>query len=313
MSNENNQELLTKIVEQQSQLLEEMRAQKTRGNRDFWDRLNVMAPIIGASIMAIIGAYFTYTYNLQQLKVQEIQTIEKFIPHLIGTEKSKRAAILAISSLGNAKLATKVASIFASEGTAAALQSIAQQTNDTNDQTMIRDALIKTLDQLAVNYRNENRLDDAITAHQKSIAVKDAQQGRDNTDMAENLTKLSELYEKHGDKAMSEELARRAQTLRKRIATADGVAAEEADSTIRPASLLELKRGAGERPAADTLAPKTDAASDAAPADLKSNLPPDGRGVSHSERLVPHYERPASHLERTVRTADSELRPEITQ
>jgi hypothetical protein len=201
MSNENNQELLAKIVEQQSQLLEEMQAQKARNNRDFWDRLNVMAPIIGASIMAIIGAYFTYSYNQQQLKVQEIQTIEKFIPHLIGTERSKRAAILAISSLGNTKLAGKVASIFASEGTADALQSIAQQTHDTSDQTAIRDALINTLDQLAVKYRNENRLDDAITAHQKSITIKETQQGRD-PDMAENLTKLAEIYEKHGDKTM---------------------------------------------------------------------------------------------------------------
>lgn len=159
MSNTNVEELLMRIAEQQQELLSELRTQRetaaAKPRKDLWDKLMAVAPIFAACIMASIGAYFTYSYNLQQLHVQEIQTVEKFIPHLVGDEKSKRAAILAISSMGNATLAAKVAKMFASEGTASALRSIAQ-TSDSKDQDMIREALVKTLDVLAEKTRQES-------------------------------------------------------------------------------------------------------------------------------------------------------------
>lgn len=148
-------ELLVRIVEQQSELLVELRSQRKTG-KDFWDRLTAISPILSAVIIACIGAYFTYSYNLQALKMQEIQTVERFIPHLVGNERTKRAAILAISSMGNATLAAKMASMFASEGTASALQSIAQN-GEEKDQAVIKEALYKTLDVLAEKYKTEGR------------------------------------------------------------------------------------------------------------------------------------------------------------
>jgi hypothetical protein len=61
--------------------------------KDIWDKIAALAPIISGMLIFVMGGYFTYSYNQQQLRVQEIQTIEKFIPHLMGNDQSKRAAI----------------------------------------------------------------------------------------------------------------------------------------------------------------------------------------------------------------------------
>src|ERR1700757_2317233 len=119
MTEDATNDVLAKVIEQQNELAKQLHVlQNAKVHKDWWDRVYAVAPIFSAVIIACTGAYFTWTYNLQQLKLQEIQTIEKFMPHLAGDEREKRAAILAISSLGNAKLAAKVASVFASSGTA---------------------------------------------------------------------------------------------------------------------------------------------------------------------------------------------------
>lgn len=57
--------------------------------------------------MAIAGALFTRVYNEkqdarnaalkeQEIRIAQIQTVEKFIPHLTGTEDQKKIAILAV-------------------------------------------------------------------------------------------------------------------------------------------------------------------------------------------------------------------------
>src|SRR5438105_13580891 len=42
--------------------------------KDGWDRITAIAPLMSALIIACTGAYFTFAYNEQQLKVQQIQT-----------------------------------------------------------------------------------------------------------------------------------------------------------------------------------------------------------------------------------------------
>ncbi len=213
---------LKQLLSEQSQLrqrqadIEENLLRLTPSRKDGWDRRSAMAPIVSAALIASIGAYFTWSYNLQQLKVQEIQTIERFIPHLTGSEKSKRAAILAISSLGNASLAGKVAAIFASEGTVSALKSIAQ-TSEPRDRLVLNSALAKTLDNLADKYSYENKFDEAVAAHKQALIVKEAELGKDSPDLADNLDKLAALYESHGNHALSVDLSKKASALRKGI------------------------------------------------------------------------------------------------
>jgi hypothetical protein len=178
--------LLVRITEQQQELLRELKesreaqAQPPKPKKDFWDRLTAIAPIIGASIMACIGAYATFTYNQQALRVQEIQTVEKFIPHLVGDDRSKRAAILAISSMGNAPLAAKVAKIFASPGTASALRVMAETASDQQDKTVINDALTKTLDALADRYREEGKTAALLELQKEKAEVRQEQQQQSN-------------------------------------------------------------------------------------------------------------------------------------
>lgn len=190
---ENNTEaLLVRITEQQQELLRELKAQResqvqaAKPHKDFWDRLSALTPIIGASIMACIGAYATFTYNQQALRVQEIQTVEKFIPHLVGDDRAKRAAILAISSMGNAPLAAKVAKIFASPGTASALRSMAETASDQQDKTVINDALAKTLDALADRYREEGKTAALLELQKEKDQVRQErqQQGGSSTSAA---------------------------------------------------------------------------------------------------------------------------------
>lgn len=59
--------------------------------KDNWDKIAAVAPIISGMLIFLMGGYFTYAFNQQQLRLQEIQTIEKFIPHLMGNEQSKKA------------------------------------------------------------------------------------------------------------------------------------------------------------------------------------------------------------------------------
>ncbi|HEY9792402.1 MAG TPA: tetratricopeptide repeat protein [Candidatus Obscuribacterales bacterium] len=193
------QEMFAQLNERHNELVAQVRSQQTTGKKDIWDRMAALAPMLSAAIIALTGAYFTYSYNQQQLKVQEIQTIERFLPHLVGDEKSKRAAILAMSSLGNAKLAAKVASIFASEGTASALTSIAKS-SPSEDKEMVSDALYKTLDALAEKYRYENRYEEAVDTYKRAVAIKESVLGKDSPEIAEDIDKLADLYEAHGDK-----------------------------------------------------------------------------------------------------------------
>ena len=96
-------------------------------NRDLWDKLGTLTPLISGVLISGIGIYFTHSNNETQHKIQEVQTIEKLIPHLTGDDAEKKMAIIAISTLTNPETAAKIAQMFPSKGTVQALKSIADQ------------------------------------------------------------------------------------------------------------------------------------------------------------------------------------------
>jgi S1-C subfamily serine protease len=117
--------------------------------KDTWDKWGAIAPIVSgaltflsALIVAVLGFYGTQVYSRRQrereeaqrdreLKNLEVQTVEKFFPHLSSTdEHTKEAAIQAIASLGNEGLATNIACIFGGAGANAALSRIASALPD---------------------------------------------------------------------------------------------------------------------------------------------------------------------------------------
>jgi tetratricopeptide (TPR) repeat protein len=85
---------------------------------------------VSGVVIAAIGLYFTHSYNSRQhdarayeARVQEMQTVEKFIPHLIGTdEAAKKGAIIAVATLGNQQLASRLGALYASPGTIDAIE-----------------------------------------------------------------------------------------------------------------------------------------------------------------------------------------------
>jgi hypothetical protein len=79
-------------------------------------------------MVALIGFYATNVYTRrqqlseqhrkdQELVVAQIQTVEKFIPHLSSSdEKIKTAGLIAIAALGNEELAVRLATAFGGSG-----------------------------------------------------------------------------------------------------------------------------------------------------------------------------------------------------
>ena len=111
--------------------------------KDGWDKLTALsgvlsagAGLLGGILIASIGFYATNIYDQRSKESEreqrsrstiatELQTVEKFLPHLASKdEATKAAAILAITSLGNHELATKLAQVFDSPGTRSALSAI---------------------------------------------------------------------------------------------------------------------------------------------------------------------------------------------
>lgn len=105
--------------------------------KDFWDKLDAASGLVSGIMVALIGFYATGIYNKRQKAAEErrrdqevliaqIQTVEKYLPYLSGTdEAAKSAALVAISLLGNDELAVRLAESLRSPGSINALTTIA--------------------------------------------------------------------------------------------------------------------------------------------------------------------------------------------
>lgn len=210
-----------------------------KSKKDIWDKIAAVAPIVSGMLIFVMGGWFTYTYNQQQLHLQEIQTIEKFIPHLMGNDQSKRAAILAISSLTNAELATKFAGIFSSPGTVSALQSLAENGSQ-KDKNIATDALARALENLAAR---ESRLNEIETAFHKAATGSSANGGRseplDQIEEAQKLERLAITLRERGHLGASESLLKQAVNIRLR-ATGDS---REVVNTLKKLSEVQSAQG----------------------------------------------------------------------
>jgi hypothetical protein len=107
---------------------------------------------LSSFVIALVGLFFTYSYNerqadrdhaakLRENRIREVELVQKFIPQLTGSESEKRIAIIAISSLGNTELATKIAALDRSEGSKKALEAIARRGATEGDRNLAQMAL----------------------------------------------------------------------------------------------------------------------------------------------------------------------------
>lgn len=144
MDDQEIKEALLRLEERQEKILAEYSAANKK--RDLWDKISAISPIISGMAIALSALLCTYQYNQQQIKLQEAQTVERFIPHLMGNDTSKRMAILAMKTLVNTDLAAKYAAMFPSAGTMSALKQIAK-TGDRQDKEIIYKYLHKAADE----------------------------------------------------------------------------------------------------------------------------------------------------------------------
>lgn len=247
--------------------------------KDFWDKVAALAPAISGLLIFGAGWLFTYAYNEQQLRLQEVQTIEKFIPHLMGSEPSKKAAILAISSLTNPELAARFASIFASSGTVSALQSIAES-GDQHEKKVATKALAIALENLEVRDSKISDLQNAYRSLQDKATQQDTQFGLPPLQQSEGLTparldKLAQAYKAIGQFTQAEPLLKESLTLREKAygsqhpevaASARRLAEiyqllgnqDLADDMIKKAKDIETKLPDSKSPVAPSTAPNAD-------------------------------------------------------
>lgn len=115
----------------------ELKKKVEKPPKDLWDKLTAMSGLVSAALVAFIAFYATNLYNHRQKKLEEhrkdqelliaqIQTVEKFFPHLSSIdEKIKGGALTAIAALGNEDLAVRLAKTFSGSGATGALTTIA--------------------------------------------------------------------------------------------------------------------------------------------------------------------------------------------
>jgi hypothetical protein len=115
----------------------ELKRKVDKPPKDTWDKITAISGFASAIAVALIGFYATNLYNRRQKQSEErrkdqevllaqIQTVEKFIPHLSSQdEQIKAAALIAIAAMGNDELAVKLATAFKGLGAISALTAIA--------------------------------------------------------------------------------------------------------------------------------------------------------------------------------------------
>jgi len=116
-----------------------LRAKVEHPPKDGWDKLGTLSGLVSGVLVAAIGAYATWMYNRRQDRIQaaqhqrdqeqkareletlNIQTTERFLPYLAGTnERQKEAALAILMLLSKGEFARRLAIAFPGPGVLAA-------------------------------------------------------------------------------------------------------------------------------------------------------------------------------------------------
>lgn len=133
--------------------LQDLKNGAEKPEKDIWDIINAFSGLLSGILIAIVGGIATYVYrereksaedartslqiavdekqNQRSNLILEVQTVESFMPWLQSEDpRAVRAALLAISALGNSNLVGRLAELFGlSEGVLSALSQIQSSGN----------------------------------------------------------------------------------------------------------------------------------------------------------------------------------------
>jgi hypothetical protein len=155
-------EVVRMLLERGALLEDVVKAIHSRSKeRDVWEKLSSVAPvatIASGLIVAAVGGWFTQSYNKAQAAnfaqqqrqdehLKEIEIVEKMIPHLSESERSKEAALVAISVLTDKTLSTKLAEVYKGDGSVNFLQQLIVSSNSTPaEKSAALEAIVHVLD-----------------------------------------------------------------------------------------------------------------------------------------------------------------------
>lgn len=131
-------ERISRIEEELRDLAQEI---DTTG-KDNWDKLSAASAaseVVVALLIAAIGGIAAWIYRERQQKLLNIQAVQGFMEYLQkGDERAVQAALLAITELGNSKIAAGFAEYYGTNGAIAAMARIAStQIGDKASQAQI--------------------------------------------------------------------------------------------------------------------------------------------------------------------------------
>lgn len=110
--------------------------------KDIWDKISSLTGVSLTTLIAIVGLYFTHKYETanqdryrildeqnkiaaaSKAKLQELEAVERFLPHLAGKDTDptrQKLTLLALRELGNKDLAIQFAELLNTKGAKEAL------------------------------------------------------------------------------------------------------------------------------------------------------------------------------------------------
>lgn len=130
--------------------------------KDIWDKLSSLTGVSLTALIAIVGFFFTNKYEIanqerntildrqnqiasaSKAKLQELEAVEKLLPHLSGKEVDptrQKLTLLALRELGNRDLAIQFAEILNTEGAKEALRFTVNTTSSEEERLAAEKAL----------------------------------------------------------------------------------------------------------------------------------------------------------------------------
>jgi len=117
MNREDLDKVVDRLISREEELLKAVREGRQSKTRDNWDKFSILLPFVSGVLISSVGLYFTVSYNGQANKLAQLQTLERLIPQLTGSEENKSIAKRAIAVLGTPQMVAALAGVLA-EGTA---------------------------------------------------------------------------------------------------------------------------------------------------------------------------------------------------
>lgn len=168
---------IEQLLNQQQTIIEKL--SKTK-EKDRWDKLSTLSTFLSSIVIAVIGVYFANVYKSQEVRIGEMQVIEKLLPILAGSdEKVKKGALLTIANLSNQDLAINIGTSYVSSGTVEAME-ILFNTSKGEKKEMLRDSLISAYYSRSAD--PNATLDDIIADIEKIFKLKSPEDLREKQD-----------------------------------------------------------------------------------------------------------------------------------